>query len=126
MYMKDKLKHTVTVLCAALAGLCNSLIGAGGGIILSLALSKLLSDRFEDKRNIYVSSQAAMIPSCALSCWIYHINGKLDITGSLLLAVPAAIGGIVGGLVLTKIKVDWVKAIFALLVIFSGVRMIMS
>jgi len=105
------------------AGVCNSLIGAGGGIILSFALGKLFPEKFPDKRNIYVNSQAAMIPGCAVSCMIYASRGMLDVSGFSLLAIPAAIGGIIGSLFLPRIRMGWIKAAFAALVLWSGIRM---
>ncbi len=123
--MKQRIKKYTLALSAAAAGFCNALIGAGGGVILSFVLLKLFSDSFYDKRNIYVNSQAAMIPGCALSCLLYCIQGKLDVQGFSLLAIPAAIGGMTGALLLPKINAKWIKLAFALLVIWSGVRMML-
>lgn len=124
--MKEKLKSGVVALSSVAAGICNSLIGAGGGIILSFALGKLLSDKFKDKRNIYVNSQAAMIPGCALSCMIYASRGMLDVGGFSLLAIPAAIGGIIGSMLLPRVRLGWIKTAFAALVLWSGIRMMMT
>ncbi len=124
--MKQKMKNTVLCFAAVAAGLCNSIIGAGGGIILSLVLVKFFSDDFDDKRNIYVNSQAAMIPGCALSCWLYSLRGMLPVGGFSILAVPAAVGGLLGSLILPRIKVGWIKLAFAMLVIWSGARMILA
>lgn len=124
--MKEKLKNSALALSAVAAGVCNSLIGAGGGIILSFTLGKFFSQKFPDKRNIYVNSQAAMIPGCALSCILYASRGMLDVSGFSILAIPAAIGGFIGSMILPKIKVSWLKAVFAALVIWSGIRMMMT
>lgn len=124
--MKEKLKNGVLALSAAAAGVCNSLIGAGGGIILSFTLGKFFADRFSDKRNIYVNSQAAMIPGCALSCLLYASRGMLDVAGFSILAIPAAIGGFIGSMILPKIRVSWLKGVFAALVLWSGIRMMMT
>ena len=124
--MADRIKRVMISLASVAAGLCNSLIGAGGGIILSFCLNKFASDSFEDKRNIYVNSQASMIPGCALSCVLYSMKGMLDIGGFSLLAIPAAVGGLIGSLILPKIKVGWIKGAFALLVIWSGYRMMVA
>ena len=121
--MNKKIKSGILALSSMAAGLCNSLIGAGGGIILSFCLSKLFSDDFDDKRNIYVNSQASMIPGCALSCAIYSMKGMLDVSGFSILAIPALIGGFMGSMILPKIKTGWIKSAFALLVIWSGYRM---
>ncbi len=124
--MKERLKNTALALSAMAAGLCNALIGAGGGIILSFTLARFFSDKFPDKRNIYVNSQAAMIPGCALSCILYSARGMLNVRGFSVLAIPAVIGGFIGSLILPKIKVTWLKGVFAVLVIWSGIRMMGS
>ena len=124
--MKKKKKNAVLCGASALSGFCNSVIGAGGGILLSLALLKLARDEIPDRRDVYVNSQAAMIPGCALSCLIYSLNGSLDATGFSLYAIPAALGGILGSLLLTKIKSVWISRLFAFLVIWSGIRMILK
>jgi len=124
--MKEKLKNGMLALSAVAAGVTNSLIGAGGGIILSFTLGKLISDKFPDKRNIYINSQAAMIPGCALSCMLYASRGMIDVGGFSFLAIPAAIGGFIGSLMLPKIRVGWIKSAFALLVVWSGIRMLMT
>lgn len=124
--MKERLKNGALALSAVAAGLLNSLIGAGGGIILSFTLGRFFPDKFPDKRNIYVNSQAAMIPGCALSCYLYSLRGMLDIRGFSLLAIPAAIGGFIGSLLLPRLKVKWLKGAFAALVIWSGIRMILA
>ena len=124
--MDKKVKAVILSLTATLAGFCNALIGAGGGILLSFALVKLMKEDFPDRRDVYVNSQAAMIPGCALSCLIYGIRGSLDTTGFSIYAIPAAIGGVLGSLLLSRIKNVWIAKLFALLVIWSGARMILK
>ncbi len=121
--MNKKLKNTLLASSSVAAGLCNSLIGAGGGIILSFCLNKHFSESFGDKRNIYVNSQAAMIPCCALSCIIYSMNGMLKVSRFSPIALPAILGGILGSMLLPKLKLGWLKTAFALLVVWSGFRM---
>lgn len=122
--MKEKTKGAVLALVSSISGFCNALLGAGGGILLSLTLTKLCDDEFSDRRDVYINSQAAMIPGCALSCAIYSLKGRLDTTGFSIYAIPAVIGGIVGSLLLSRIKSFWIGLIFAVLVIWSGIRMI--
>jgi uncharacterized membrane protein YfcA len=124
--MAERIKRIIISMASVAAGLCNSLIGAGGGIILSFCLNKFASDYFDDKRNIYVNSQASMIPGCALSCALYSIRGMINFQGFSALAIPATVGGLIGGLILPKIKVGWIKGAFALLVIWSGYRMMVA
>lgn len=119
---------------ALLAGFCNSLLGAGGGIFLSLTMGQLLlksdengslSGKALDRRDILATSQAAMIPGCALSCLIYAQGGLLDTTNFSVFAIPAVIGGGVGAWLLNKIDAKWIARIFAALVTWSGLRMLL-
>lgn len=122
--MVRKIKNAAIALIAVLSGVINSLLGAGGGILLSLTLPSLIKDKFPDRRDVYINAQAAMIPGCALSCLIYSLRGMVDTVGFSLLAIPAAAGGALGSFLLSKIKSGVIQIIFAALVIWSGVKMV--
>jgi len=124
--MTRKLRFPFLALTATLSGFCNALLGAGGGILLTLFMGRTLNEEFPDRRDLLATSQAAMIPGCALSCLIYGISGTLDTEGFSLFAIPAVIGGALGSILLNKINSKWIGRIFAALVIWSGIRMIMK
>lgn len=109
---------------AILSGALNSILGAGGGILLTFAMGKLLSHRFADRRTVLATTQAAMIPGCILSCTIYSSNASLDTKNFAVFAIPALLGGAIGGLLLNKIDAKWINGIFSILLIWSGLRMI--
>ncbi len=109
---------------AALSGFCNALLGAGGGILLTLAMGALLPHRFEDRKQLLVTTQAAMIPGCLVSCLIYAADGMLDTTSFAIFAIPAMLGGALGSILLDRAKPRWINNIFSALVIWSGFRMI--
>ena len=67
-----------------------------------------------------------MIPGCMLSCLLYSQKGLLDVKGFSVLAIPAAIGGVIGSILLTRVKTNWIQILFSLIVIWSGARMLMS
>ena len=98
--MKRRHENTILASAAALSGLCNALIGAGGGIILTGILAKLRGKDFPDKKDIYVNSQASMIPGCLISCAVYSARGNLDLTLSPFIALPAILGGLLGSFLL--------------------------
>ncbi len=127
--MKKHIKPALLAVVSCIAGIINALLGAGGGVLLSLTLPHLAvdaigGDTLRDRRDIYINAQAAMIPACAISCLIYSMRGMLDVVGFSLFAIPAAAGGAVGSFLLSKIKSNVIQIIFAILVIWSGVRMI--
>lgn len=118
-------RSIIMPLAAIASGFCNAVLGAGGGILLSLAMGTLLSDRFRDRRQLLITTQGAMIPGCIISCLIYASRGTLDTTSFSVFAIPALIGGAVGSLLLDKIRPGTVHTLFSLLVVWSGFRMLL-
>ena len=107
-----------------LAGVSNGLMGAGGGIILVLGINYALGECVSDKKDIFANALCVMLPVSAVSCICYAIRGSLKINGLALYAVPAVLGGIAGGLILGKIKTERLKKLFAALVIYSGIILV--
>ncbi len=122
--MKQRARSWFLLPVSVLSGFLNSLLGAGGGIFLSLALEKLFEKELPDRRDLLSNSQAAMIPGCLVSCLLYAAKGRLDPTGFTVYAIPAALGGAIGALLLGKLNSRIIGRIFAALVIFSGLRML--
>ena len=112
------------VIAACAAGLCNAIIGAGGGILLTLTIGATPPALFRDRREILITSQAAMIPGCILSCMQYAAEGTLDTSSFAVFAIPALIGGTVGSILLGKIKPNTINTMFSILIIWSGLRMV--
>ena len=109
-------------LSAVGAGFLSGLIGAGGGIILYFALGALYGRGA--KENLVTSSVSVML-FCVISLLFYKGSSALDLEGILRLAIPAALGGITGGLLLSKIPTKTVKKLFSVIVIISGVIMLL-
>lgn len=122
-----KLKEETRISAVSMiSGFCNALLGAGGGILLSLAMGRLIFDRLRDRRDILATSQAAMIPGCIASCFIYGARGMLDTANFAVFALPAMVGGAIGSILMDKIKPKWIGRIFAIFVIWSGARMVLG
>ena len=111
-----------------LAGFCNGLLGAGGGIVLALSLGALLPNDSESVRSVYSNSLLVMLPLSALTLTRYIGGGALAPetagfrTASVLLGALA--GGAVGGILLGKIRGRWIKRLFAILTFISGIILI--
>ena len=115
----------VTVI-SLISGIINGLLGAGGGMILSLGLSALLGSKFSEKKDIYFNSQAAMIPTCIASYFLYASSGQTPSIPLWRMIFPAIIGGLVGGALSSYIESKYIRLIFAMILLFSGIRMILS
>ena len=117
-------KKALILPISALSGFCNALLGAGGGILLSVALGALYKDEMSDRREILVNSQAAMVPACLVSCLLYAANGSFALSDIAPYALPSAIGGMIGAVILPRVSSGRIGWIFALFVIWSGIRML--
>ena len=106
------------------AGVINGLLSAGGGIVVVIAMSRLLGDTLENKNDIFANALCVMLPLSLFSCMIYALVGDLVTQGFGVFALPAIIGGAVGGALLGKLRAAFVKKLFAALVIISGMLLI--
>ena len=108
-----------------LAGFANGLLGAGGGIIAVFAFAHLLRGCEHERRDLYANALCVMLPISALSCVRYAMAGRLVTEGFGIYALPAILGGLLGALLLGRLGASALKRLFALLVIWSGVLLIL-
>ena len=108
----------------ALAGFINGLLGAGGGIIVVFALNKLMGRELTKKNAVFAHALCVMLPLSILSCAMYALSGNVSLEGFEMFVLPAALGGLLGGLLLGKLNTRLMKRAFALLVMLSGALLI--
>lgn len=112
------------LLMGLLAGAINGLLGAGGGILIVYVLSITLRASSPDPRDLYANALCIMLPISAFSCLRYSLAGHLSTESFSVYILPAVLGGFVGGFLLGKLKATVVKKLFAALVIYSGIVLI--
>lgn len=128
--MKAFSRLAIAAIGALAAGITNGLLGAGGGIILVFALSPALGglyekgEEFYKRRDLMATSLSVMIPVSAVSAIRYGLSGSLDLSYSTRVIIPAILGGILGGFLLGKLRESLIIKLFAFLVIYSGIAMI--
>ena len=122
--MKDNLKKESIVLALASfgAGFINSLVGAGGGVLLVFSMQFFI-DGIEEK-SVYALTNTAIMVFSFLSVVFYINRGDVKFAEVSFYILPAIIGGFLGALLLGKIKTKHLKTVFALLTLYSGVKMI--
>lgn len=102
-----------------LAGIANGFFGGGGGMILVPLLTgpcKL------DQRRAFATSVAIILPLCVLSSIIYFFRGGLDFMTALPYLAGGLAGGFIGGKVFQKLDMKWLRRVFALLILYGGVK----
>ena len=121
-------KVAIVAIGGLLAGLCNGLLGAGGGIVVVLALSAALPDDEDSRQSLYANALCVMLPLSLLTLATYALRGDIP-DGFLgadyaLLLLGAAIGGLLGALITDKLSSRVLKKIFAALTVLAGVLMV--
>ena len=116
----------ILLTASVIAGAVNGFIGTGGGIILYFALKLSSKEKSHDEmKDILATIIAAIIPVSIVSAIVYMIRGEI-IYNALAVYLPAAlIGGIAGALLLQRLHFKIIKKIFAALIIYAGVRMVL-
>ena len=74
----------------------------------------------------HANSVAVILPLCAASTVLYSISGKVDFISALYF-IPAGIAGaFLGSYLLKKIPDIWLKRIFALFMLWAGMRLVLK
>ena len=116
-----KFDKTIKIVLGLVIGTVNGFFGSGGGIIAVQAMEKL----GVEQKKAHATSLLVILPLSIASAVIYFLSGSVSFEGSTwFLLGGACAGGLVGALLLDKLKGEWVNAIFTLLIIASGIRMV--
>ena len=107
-----------------IAGVVNGIFGNGGGVVIVFLFSSMAPVLFEDRREIFANVTAAVLPIALTSALIYSSVVPPKLSDVIAVAAASLAGGIVGALLLGKIKAGALKIIFALIMIISGIIMI--
>ena len=112
------------ILCGLCAGFFNGLIGTGGGILIVFGMKKILEKSGGESRDVFANALAVMLPVSVISAAFYTATGRFPVADFQKYLIPAALGGLAGGILLDKLKGEASKKIFSLIVVWSGVYMI--
>ena len=121
-------KNAFLILGGLAAGFMNGLLGAGGGILLVFIMNAMIlrhgTSTDVDNRDILANALASMLPVTAVSVISYATRGALPKEDLSFFLIPAIIGGVGGAWLLDRMNATLVRTIFAIIVIFSGIAMI--
>lgn len=75
-----------------------------------------------DRRRSFASSVAVILPLCTVSAAVYFFRGRLDFAAALPYLLGGLAGGLVGGRIYKRVSVVWLRRVFALLILYGGVK----
>lgn len=106
-------------LAGAAAGLVNGFFGGGGGMVLVPLLAGWCG---LGQRKAFATSVAVILPLCALSAGVYLFREGVDLAAALPYLLGGLIGGFAGGRLFKRLNMVWLRRLFALLLLYGGVR----
>ena len=120
--LSSPIRALLLALLSLAAGLLNGLLGTGGGMILLFTLGALLPR--ERAKECFVISTVGVLVFSAISTLFYTRGGSISLALLPRFALPAATGGLVGAFLLNKVSVRLLRKIFAILLLYSGVKLL--
>lgn len=103
------------------AGVLSAIVGIGSGIIKVLAMDRLMRLPFK----VSTTTSNFMIGvTAAASAGVYFQRGQIEPLMAAPVALGALGGSLVGAKVLPRIKTTWLRRVFAIVVIASGVELL--
>lgn len=118
--MEKKLQNFYLVLVGVLTGFINGFFGGGGGMIVVPLLTHLL--KLKPKIS-HATAIAIILPISFISSFAYVFSNQTNWFNVLMVTIGSVIGGVIGAILLKKIKAKWLGKIFACLMVIAGVKM---
>ena len=109
------------MLVGVLSGFVNGLLGTGGGIVLVFALGRFLKEK--EGKDIFAVTLTVTMSMSVVSAIVYGFNGGLELDTGIRYGVAAIPGGIIGAYLLDKLKLETIKKVFGVLVLWVGLNM---
>lgn len=120
--MKINGKNKIILLTVGgLAGFINGFLGGGGGVVvlaLLLAVVKL------HQKCAQATALLVILPLTVVSAAVYIFQGSVNWEPTLWATLGVVVGGIAGALLLSRLKGNTAKIIFAVVLIAGGIKML--
>lgn len=101
------------------AGVANGFFGGGGGVVLLPLFHRWCG---LEQRKTFATSLVVILPLCLLSSVIYLFRGGLDFSVALPYLLGGLVGGFLGGKTFQRRNMTRLRRLFALLLLYGGVR----
>ncbi len=116
---KEKL---MPLLGGLITGVCNGLLGAGGGMVAVLALKRLC--RLPEKE-AHATAIGVMLPLTALSSLLYVLGGAVAWDVLAFVAPALTVGSLLGAKLTGKLADKALRRLFAALMMAAGAWMLL-
>ena len=110
----------ILLVFSAVAGFINGFLGGGGGVLIVALLLAVLKLH---QKHSQATALLVILPLTVVSAAVYLIKGNVDWIPTLWATLGVVVGGIIGALLLSKLKSNVAKIIFAVVLIAGGIKM---
>ncbi|MBE6928165.1 MAG: sulfite exporter TauE/SafE family protein [Ruminococcaceae bacterium] len=107
----------------AAAGIVNGLFGAGGGMVLLPMLAKTTDLKGTE---LFANCVAIILPISAVSLVVYYFRGGSFFAQSVPYLIGGAIGGLIAGVLLKKLKAKWLHRALGIFILWGGIRLLLT
>ncbi|MCQ4021657.1 MULTISPECIES: sulfite exporter TauE/SafE family protein [unclassified Ruminococcus] len=116
---KCKKNKLLTAVGGLATGFFNGLLGAGGGMIAVPFLSRTL-----EAKKAHATCVAIILPICVASAVGYLIRGAVAISDVMPYVLWGLLGAVIGTFLLKKLNNNIIRKIFAVFMLWAGIRLI--
>jgi uncharacterized membrane protein YfcA len=117
-----KIKSKLYLILSGIAiGIVNGFFGGGGGMVCVPILEEILQI---DNKKSHATALAVMLPIVVSSALIYLLRTPIDWYMFGFVVAGFILGGILGALLLRKLRGKIVRIIFILIIFSAGVKML--
>lgn len=102
-----------------LIGAVNIILGAGGGMLTVPIYRKMGMEQ----KPAQINAVATILPITFISSIIYLINDNVNFSDVYSFIIPGLLGSIVGTFLIKRVSNQALSFVFALFMIWSGVRL---
>jgi len=120
---KDRTSFLRLAVCGLLCGAANGLFGSAGGALLVILLTKWAG---LEQKKAFATTVAAVLAMSCVSAVIYQRGAPVDLGAALPYCAGGAAGGIIGGVMMKRVRAGALRRLFGLLIIWAGIRAVMG
>ncbi len=102
-----------------LIGATNIILGAGGGMLTVPLYCKMGMEQSKAQ----INAVATILPITIISSIIYLLNGNVNLSDAYVFLLPGLFGSIIGTFLIKRISNNALSFVFAIFMIWSGVRL---
>lgn len=110
------------IIVGLLVGFISGMFASGGGLLLIPAYVHLFNSSEKEAR---ATAVFCILPMVITTAFFYSTNNYMNWQVGLLCALGGIIGSFIGSKLLNVLKGKYLKAIFIIFLLYSGIRLIL-